>query len=125
MKIFITLPLLFFTSCGMNYNSNTFDDVKYGPAPSFDPQTPAEERFVAAYNLLDSQCIQCHEGEHDAWAAWTTSEDWVNQGYVTEGDFSGSILISSLKNYSGNMPKGSSALTDEEIQILRDWIENL
>ena len=122
MKYFL---MFFLVSCGQNYNSNSFDADRYGPEVEIDISSPEGSRFAAAYNLLDSQCIKCHDGTHSFWAGFTTEQDWIDVGYVNAGDFDNSFIIKRLKNYGSDMPQGGQELTDNEIEILQEWINNL
>ncbi|MCO4794132.1 MAG: cytochrome c [Bacteriovoracaceae bacterium] len=120
------LIILFFliSSCGQDFNSNTFDKERYGNT-GIDTSTPAGLRFSKAYNVVQTNCSSCHTGYHNIYSGYTTSQAWVDAGLVVAGDFTGSFIIQKLKNYGGNMPGGASQLSESEINYLSDWISNL
>lgn len=123
MKYLILISFLFL-GCGQDFNSNSFDKERYGDT-GIDTSTPAGQRFSKAYTVLENNCISCHTGYHNIYSGYTTSEAWIDAGLVVAGDFSGSFLIQKLQNYGGNMPQGSSQLSETEITNLNDWITNL
>jgi mono/diheme cytochrome c family protein len=112
--------MIIMSSCGQNYNSN-YNDLGQYTAAAIDRSTVAGARFAAAYSILQVKCMGCH-----AWASYDSSEKWIQSGYVIQGNFSGSNIITHLKNFGGNMPKDpASALPDSEIADLLAWITNL
>ena len=114
------LALLILSSCGQDFNSNSFD------RNVFSQTVETTSPFGKAFAVLNSQCINCHEGNyHGEWSTYDTSDQWPAAGLVTRGDFDNSIIIRRLKNYGGDMPKGGSLLTEDEIASLRTWIEAL
>ena len=123
MKNFLIFFLILLVSCGQDFNSNTFDQSRY--ASNIDANSPAGQRFLAAYNLIDSKCTNCHLGYHNSYAGYTTSDDWINNGLVVAGNFEASQLRNTLKNYGGDMPLQGSQFSDAEIEILQDWIDQL
>jgi mono/diheme cytochrome c family protein len=123
MKVLIGLFLLVLFSCGQDFNSNTFDESRY--ASNISANTAEGQRFLAAYNLIDSKCTSCHLGYHNSYSGYTTTDDWINNGLIVAGDFASSTLRNTLKNYGGDMPLQGSQFSDAEIEILQDWIDNL
>jgi hypothetical protein len=117
------LLLLVIASCGQDFNNSSFDESKFSVA-EIDRSTPKAERFFQAYQLLDARCTSCHD-DHDEFANWITSEDWVATNYVIPGNFEGSQLVQRLQFSGSNMPLNSSALNASEIETLRNWIEGL
>lgn len=123
MTYFYTLVLLLLSTLGIlsscqDYNSNSFDQNKYLSTDLNDP-----------FGILRAKCISCHKGTHNWWSNLTQNSDWSGTQvdgsyYVVPGDFSGSYIISRLKNYGSDMPDGGSALSEDELDVLRDWIEN-
>ena len=116
-KALVLISFLFSSSC-QDYNSNSFDQNKYQSTNLNEP-----------LGIIRAKCISCHKGTHDWWANLTANSDWSNTQvngsfYVVPGDFAGSYIISRLKNFGSDMPDGGSALTEEELAVLRDWIEN-
>lgn len=119
-KIFIFLFLFFVFSCGQNINSNYNDQGQYGTV-TIDTSTPAGARFNSAYKVIQSKCMACHN-----WSGYTTSDKWIQSGYVIQGNYSGSSMIMVLKNYGGSMPKNPyAALSNPELVTLESWITNL
>lgn len=116
---FLTLTLLI-TSCGQDFNSNSFDSQRYGNT-GIDNTTP----FGKAFNVIQTKCINCHTGYHNIYSGYTTSQAWINAGLINANDFGGSPLIIKLINYGGNMPQGGSQLSTTEITYLQDWINGL
>lgn len=110
-------------SCGQDFNSSSFDESKFLDV-GIDVSTPEGQRFFKAYQLIDAKCTSCHN-YHDQLSSYTTSDDWVAAGYVSPGDFTGSLLVQRLQFSGSNMPLGSSGLNTSEIDTLRDWIEGL
>lgn len=115
--------LFLLVSCGQGFNSNSFDEQKY--RSTLDTSTPAGQRFADAYAVIQNNCINCHSGRHDNYSFYKTSDDWINNGLINAGDFENSFIIRRLKNFGGDMPQGGSNLSDDEIESLQDWIDNL
>jgi hypothetical protein len=77
--------------------------------------------------LLERRCLGCHndqqrQGEFSLQSAPTAFAD----GYITAGDADGSHLIELVTPQAGQslMPKDADPLSSDEIQLLRDWIDN-
>lgn len=119
----VILAILFLTSCGQDYNSNAFDKLKY--SGSLSVGSPEEERLVAAYSVIEKNCISCHNGYHNNYSSYKSSDNWVETGLVVPGDFENSFLVKKLKNYGGTMPQGGASLGSSEIEAIQSWIENL
>jgi hypothetical protein len=122
MRSYILISFIFglLLGCGQDYNSNSFDEALYGDNLIL-ASNSLEKRFADAYNLLQTRCFDCHP----AWASYTTSQNWIDNAYVIEGNFTTSPLILELNGFGGIMPPGSEPLTIEDITILKDWINNL
>ncbi len=119
MKIlFLVLAL---ASC-QTYNSNTDDEAKYGPT---DLVGGAE--FVVAFPIIQSRCINCHTGYHNAWSNYKDSRDWVTNNLIVGGDPDNSDFIVRIFNHgsaTSNMPMGGSPLPASEYNALVDWVTN-
>jgi mono/diheme cytochrome c family protein len=114
----LLLLTFFLTSCvGQTINSNTFDDSTYAP-PAYDTNTTEGKNLA----ILQSQCATCHA--HAEWSSFTSAQDYINYGYIVEGDSSSSFIITRLKNEGGNMPQGSS-MSDADYQSLKSWIDGM
>jgi len=108
--------LIFLNSCGQDYNSNYNDRGTYA-----DIGIPPGDPLYNSYIILQNKCFSCH-----VWGDYKTSAQWESAGLVTAGNFNGSTIIKSLKNYGGNMPKDPySPLTSTEIESLKVWINSL
>lgn len=121
MKLLALLLIITLGGC-QNYNSNSADAGKYGPA---DIDT-SDVNFVKAYPIIQSRCISCHA--HAGWSIYTSTELWVEQsGRVVVGNPAASPLINRIKNFGvgGDMPQNSGNLPAEEYQALVDWVTNI
>lgn len=119
-KWILNLLLLSLYGCGQSYNSNSNDKGQFTNV-EIDTTSVEGVRFSAAYNVLQAKCMACHD-----WAGFNTSEKWIESGYVNKGDYLGSPIIMSLKNYGGNMPKDPyPELSATETAALDSWISNL
>jgi len=115
--------LLFIISACQSYNSHTGDKAKFAELELED-----NANFRAAYKVIQSRCINCHGGTHNAWATYVNSQLWVDKGLIIRGDASGSKLIERTINSgqtNSNMPPGGSPLPNDEYQVLLDWINGL
>lgn len=126
MKVIINFILFLLISCGQDYNSSTFDQAIYGDQ-SIDTSTPEGQRFAKAFQIIENKCISCHTStRHTTYAALTTSQKWIDSGNISKGDYNNSLIKVVLKNYpGGDMPQGSSELSQSELDTLRDWIDNI
>ena len=116
MNKLILIFLFIFVSCGQKFNSNTFDEIN---------AVEGGTSFINAYTLLNDKCMSCHTGYHNLYSTYTNQQNWIDAGLVIAGNFGGSKIIDELQNYNGSMPKERARLTDDELQTLRDWIENI
>ena len=121
LKIITTFIFLIgLSSCGQDYNSN-FNDQGQFSTFEIDTSTPAGARFNAAYKIIQTKCMACHN-----WSSYNTSDKWIQSGYVIPANYRGSAIISILKNYGGTMPKNPyAALPTTELDTLEAWITNL
>lgn len=121
--IFIFIALL--NSCGQSFNSNTSD---FNLVVSNFCTDQSNLRLCAANEILQKNCANCHTSSiHAAWTTYATDAQWLEAGNsrVIAGNADASTIISKLKNYGGNMPDQAPELTDEEAQVLKDWIDAL
>lgn len=120
-KTFFYLFLISFIGC-QDYNSNTFDDQRYGPT-----DLVGGTQFIQAYPIIQKRCISCHSNYHSSWGAYKNQQDWVTAGLVIPGDKDNSSFINRIINYGANysdMPQGQSQLPASEYNKLVDWVEN-
>lgn len=110
---------LFFSSCGQSTNSNSYDEfLDFAIDPS-------NVKLAKAFNVVNSKCLNCHTGYHNRWKSFNTDAKWIESGVISAGNANASILMNKLKNDGGNMPIGGANLTEDEYEILKDWINNL
>ncbi len=105
-------------ACSENFNSN------YGDAAqcSVTDTLPENVRLAAACGIIKNRCFQCHS----PWAAYNTTQKWVNAGLVVRGSYTGSQFVISLKNHGGNMPPDPhSQISPDELISIQNWIQNL
>ena len=120
------LPILiFFLGCIQSYNSNSFDEEKYGTPSNLNPVDTPSERRSKAIAVIQKNCISCHTGRHNRWSGFITDSQWVTAKLVVPGDAANSRLIRKLKNRGGNMPYNNPPISEENVDILVDWIDQL
>lgn len=78
------------------------------------------------YPLVERRCIKCHGGEFPSEGLSMESYESLVSGsqngqVIVAGDANNSLIIEMLE--SGEMPKRSSNLTTEQIQLIRQWID--
>lgn len=122
----LTILSLFFTitSCYQETNSNSFDD-RYSLSNGIDTSTPNGQRLSDAYDILKESCMNCHTGYHNSWTNLNTDSKWINTGVVEQNDAYSSTLLIRLKNIGGNMPKDNPQISEEDFDIIVDWIDNI
>ncbi len=120
------LPILiFFLGCIQTYNSNSFDEENYGPPSDLNRDDPKAVRRSKAFSVLQEHCISCHFGRHTQWSGFTTDSQWVSTALVIPGDSANSRLILKLQNRGGNMPLNNPPISEDEVDILTDWIDQM
>jgi hypothetical protein len=76
--------------------------------------------------ILKQHCVECHGGfRHEGDFSINTRESFVDSGSVEPGDAAASYLIELVTSDDAEirMPKEKPALSDDEVQTLREWIE--
>ncbi len=109
-------------SCGQDYNSNSGDSNLGQDTSKIDCTTESGARFCAALTILQAECSSCHT--HSIWGSYVTEAQWTKK-LVKPGDADTSSLITKLKNVGGNMPQDAGALSDDDFQTLRTWINEM
>lgn len=110
--------LIFCVSC-QEINSNSFDRDLYG----FGNNDPVgSDLNQAANQIIGQKCTSCHTGFHNTFATYRTKQDWLDSGFITQGDADNSYLLVWTINAGGNMPLGGAPLSATEYQTLVDWI---
>lgn len=70
--------------------------------------------------VFDAKCSHCHGAGSDN-GDFTTYATVM--GFVKPGDFLKSKVVSELQNFGGEMPKGGTPLSPDELALLKTWIE--
>lgn len=120
MRFFLVLILL---SACQSYNSHTGDKAKFAEIELED-----NANFRAAYKVIQSRCINCHSGTHNAWATYVNSQLWIDKGLIVKGSASNSLLVKRIINSGetgSNMPPEGGPLPNDEYQTILDWINGL
>ena len=119
MKIALIVLLLTYIGC-QDYNSNTFDQDRYGEI-----ELTGGAEFEAAYSALQKNCMSCHR--HAQWAEYTNEQDWVqNENLVVPGDAGQSQVVYRIINYGGansDMPVGGGQIPTAEYNAIKAWVE--
>lgn len=108
-------------SCMQTQNSSSNDEAIYKKT-SIDVSTPAGQRLSQAYKVIKNNCVSCHSTMN-----LTTDSEWINSGYISQGNPTSSILYCRIKGSTcgaEDMPKDSS-LSDTDLNAIKVWIENL
>lgn len=120
MKIALIVLLLTYIGC-QDYNSNTFDEDRYGEI-----ELTGGPVFEAGYYAARKHCMSCHR--HAQWAKYTDKQDWViNENLVIPGDPSASQLLFRIVNYGGgssDMPEGGAQIPKSDYDAIKAWVES-
>lgn len=110
----VAAAILVLSNCGQNYNSNSNDVTG-----SSNIDCGLYAKLCTAYPVIQhNHCFQCH-----SWSGYRTDEQWVQAGLVVPGSPNTSSLIKQLQNTGGDMPKDYSALSSDDIDTLKAWIQ--
>lgn len=114
MLVFSLLLAVPFSGCLQTENSSTGDDA-------FVDLDGASTEFIAANEIIQSNCAACHPSFRSY-----TEEDFINEDYIVPGDRDGSLLYNrmDIPSNSGIMPP-SGKLVAEDLQLIEDWINSL
>ena len=112
LRLQILIAVVLLGSCGVANSFGLEDDVFL-------------DRVVP---IFQARCLECHraglsKGEFSLEDATSFFED----GYIERGDSANSHfveLISSQDNHRAEMPKNGSPLTDDQIEVIRSWIDS-
>lgn len=105
--------------CGQDWNSNSGDGTLGDLI--IDCSNPANDQLCAAATVLQSKCFSCHSN----WAAFDSSQDYVDAGMVVPGNTSASPIINRLVNSGSNMPPTGGALPASEYNALVAWVNGI
>ncbi|MDE0914840.1 MAG: DUF1553 domain-containing protein [Planctomycetota bacterium] len=72
--------------------------------------------------LLEEHCLPCH-GTMQAKGGLSLEVGKRPASLIVQGDPSASLLMEMVSGTEPKMPKGGESLSEEEIEILRNWIE--
>ena len=77
--------------------------------------------------IIEQHCVRCHwPGNSKGDVSLATLDDLKSNEYVVAGDADGSYLIELVTSQDGEppaMPKEAKPLSDDEVALLRQWIE--
>ena len=125
LPFIISFSLIFLSSCFQSTNSNSNDQALYGE------RSYSSDNFEAAFNVIESKCINCHTGYHNDYIGKTEENDWFAQvdgiPLVSSGSIANSYIMQRLKVWgtTGGMPLNDDALSESEYNALKTWIEGL
>ncbi|HUG69419.1 MAG TPA: DUF1553 domain-containing protein [Pirellulaceae bacterium] len=92
--------------------------------------TAADEPFDFGQQIapiFEQHCVRCHSpGNSKGEISLATFDDLESNEYVIAGDPGGSYLIELVTSQDGappSMPKDALPLTDDEVALMRRWIE--
>lgn len=99
---------------------------KSNPKPA--PLTENERFFVTEVKpVLQRQCLRCHNGTTLPGKLDLRSRDTVQPGFIHPGRPDDSLIVTAVSRRSTHprmMPQCPVSLTDDQIGILREWIED-
>jgi mono/diheme cytochrome c family protein len=105
------LFLLAFLACIPSADSAADDPINFG-------------KEVAP--IFEQHCVRCHSpGNSKGDVSLATLDDLTANEYVVGGDADGSYLIELVTSHGGDppaMPKEAKSLSDDEVALLRQWI---
>lgn len=118
-------PLLLSLLLGgcQSYNSHTGDKAKFAEI-----ELENNPQFRAAYKVIQTRCINCHQGTHNTWATYVNSQLWIDNGLIVSQDSQASKLVRRTINsgvVGANMPPEGGPLPNDEYQTILDWINGL
>ncbi len=90
--------------------------------------SPAEQRWLAAQVIISSKCVSCHaQDESPRFQAISETEMLSHGSLIIAGDAARSKLYKQLlKTGDDAMPPSPAApLSAQQIQTIRDWIDNI
>ena len=77
--------------------------------------------------IIEQHCVRCHSpGNSKGEISLATFDDLKSNEYVIAGDADGSYLIELVTSQDGQppaMPQEAKPLSDDEVALLRQWIE--
>lgn len=76
--------------------------------------------------IIEKNCILCHKGESESGLDLTARDGLFNDNWVVGGDPGASPLLEVVTSVAGQrpqMPKTGNALSDSQVDVLRQWIQ--
>ena len=122
-KFLPILLLSLFISCEEQIINSHSSDDKLGGTLCESSLSASEMRFCKSQNIITKRCISCHTGYHSDYSSYIES-DYDTENLMTPGDSENSTLITILINNGGNMPKAGKPIPNEEVETLKEWIDN-
>lgn len=122
--ILIIIALVFV--CAFVVFQNTSTNIVTAAQPSETTVSVENVSFSSdIYPLVERRCIKCHGGEFPSEGLNLESYEGLIAGsqngqVIIAGDSSNSLLFEKIEN--GEMPKRGSDLTAEQIELIRQWI---
>jgi len=87
---------------------------------------PIDKETLAAFELLQSKCANCHKPGSTTGANSfndiLNAKELIDRNIVTSGNPEDSTLIERIED--GSMPMGQEELTSSQKELLRSWIKN-
>lgn len=120
-SLFIFVFFVLF-SCEELSNSSSGDTASAPPPPN------VSEEFAAATQILNAKCKDCHTGYNHSFSGYVSESDYQDDNNnVVAGNISSSRIYTKLSNATpaGNMPTGGVEWSDEERDIIIDWINSI
>ena len=103
-------------------NARRTDDADQSES---EPEPEPEETGISFTRevapILVKRCASCHIDKTEADVSFASYSDLINGGVIDEGNSDNSILIDMV--VSGDMPPKGKALSDQEIQLLTEWVD--
>lgn len=122
MKLIILLAMISLSGCFQQSNSTLKDE-------SIGKEVDGADEFVAAYAVLNSQCISCHTGYHQSWGNYTEESDWIADDLIQEGSSANSYLVKRIRNcgtgQEADMPNTGDSISKAECDAIKDWIDSI
>jgi len=112
LRLQILIAVVLLGSCGVANSFGREDDVFL-------------DRVVP---IFQARCLECHRaGLSKGDFSLEDADSFFEGGYIERGDSANSHfveLISSQDSHRAEMPKNGSPLTDDQIKVIRSWIDS-
>lgn len=113
----LSIFVLLLSACGQNSNSFSNDETNFGNS-----SVAGSAQFKAVNLILVQNCSDCH-----AYSNYSEA-DWISKGYISPGKPDGSKLFQRLIGSGVPGPQDmpvNGALSSDDIQTIRDWINGI